>query len=83
MQVVMYIGFAIAVFAQLWMLVRAFQESILWGLGMLLLPILTLFFLAAHWDRAKQPFLLNLLGIGLIIVGYVNAGPTPPVPVSP
>ena len=57
--------FAIVV-GGLWMLVRAFSEGVLWGLGCLFLPLVSLFFLIIHWRQAKDPFFLQLMGLGAI-----------------
>jgi len=55
----------------LWFLVAAFRESIWWGLGCLFIPIVQLIFLIMHWQAAKKPFFLQLLGIALIIVAII------------
>ncbi len=60
-----------------WMLVRAFSESILWGLGCLFLPLVSLFFLIVHWRQAKDPFFLQLMGIGVIFGAAFLGGELP------
>lgn len=64
-----YIGLAIFIIGGIGMLIAAFKESILWGLGCLLLAPISLVFLILHWDKAKNPFLLQLFGIGIIFLG--------------
>ena len=59
------------------MLVRAFSESIVWGLGCLFLPLVSLFFLIVHWRQAKDPFFLQLLGIGVIFGAALLGGDLP------
>jgi hypothetical protein len=49
-------------------IIAAFQESILWGIGVLVFPVLQLVFLIVNWQRAKGPFILQLYGIGLVLV---------------
>ena len=46
----------------IWFLVVAFQESILWGIGCLLVPFVALIFLFMHSDKALKPFLVQVVG---------------------
>lgn len=81
MEILGYIGLGLVLVGNVWMLVRGFSESILWGLGMLLLPLVGLFFLFAHWDKAKHPFFVNLAGIAICFVGFgLGADSTQAVP---
>jgi hypothetical protein len=64
------IGFLINFIAGVWLLVAAFQESLWWGFGCLFIPFVQLVFLFAHWDRAKAPFLLGLVGGGIVFSAY-------------
>ena len=63
------VGVLLAVVGGLWLLVVGFQTSILWGIGMLLLPIIGLIFVFLHWQQAKSPFLLQVVGVVLIFAG--------------
>ena len=47
----------------IWFLVVAFQESVLWGLGCLLVPFVAIIFLIMHSDKALKPFLVQLVGL--------------------
>jgi hypothetical protein len=60
----------------IWILVEAFRESILWGLGCLFINILSFVFVAMHWETTKKPFLIYIGGIGLIIVGVLMSDGT-------
>ena len=64
-----YIGLAVFIIGGLGLLIAAFKESILWGLGCLLLAPISLVFLILHWDKAKNPFLLQLVGVAIIFLG--------------
>ncbi|MFK3651381.1 hypothetical protein ACI2IY_23540 [Lysobacter enzymogenes] len=64
-------GALISLGAGLWLLVLAFQEGIWWGLGSLLLSPVMLVFVILHWSVAKRPFLINLGGAALMIVGVL------------
>lgn len=71
-------GILLLVVGNLWFVVRAFQESILWGLGCLLLPFVSLGFLILHWGRAKDPFFLALYGLGAVfLVALIAPGALP------
>jgi len=55
-------------------IIKAFQESIVWGLASLFIPIVGLVFVLTHWDDAGKPFLIYLAGLALYIVGIVAVG---------
>ncbi|QQP95891.1 hypothetical protein [Lysobacter enzymogenes] len=69
--ILMVVGGLICFGAGLWLLVLAFQESIWWGLGSLLLSPVMLVYVILHWSEAKVPFLINLGGIAVAIVGVM------------
>ena len=53
------------------LLIKAFQVSILWGLGYLFVPFVSLIFIVVHWEVAKDPFLKSLLAIPFMVVGVI------------
>jgi len=55
-------------------LVEAFRTSILWGLGCLVIPLLSLIFVIMHWQETKKGFLINVVGAGIMILGRVMEG---------
>ena len=55
------------------LLIKAFQTSVWWGLGYLLIPFVALIFVFVHWDVAKKPFLMSLLCIPFFVVGAMLA----------
>ncbi|MEZ6065281.1 MAG: hypothetical protein R3B90_06145 [Planctomycetaceae bacterium] len=59
-------GIALAVVGWLWLLVAAFRVSWKWGLGILLVPPVAVFFIIRHWRLAKPP-------IGIVLAGLVLA----------
>ena len=63
----------------IWLLVEAFKESILWGLGSIFIPFVSLVFVIMHWDVSKTPFLIQIGGLVLLIAGVVITGPPPAV----
>lgn len=74
---VMWAGLILLLVGGVMFLISAFSESILWGLGCLFLPLVSLFFLIVHWRQAKDPFFLHLLGIGLIFGAVLLGGDLP------
>jgi len=66
----MFIGFVIALVYGITLLVKAFQTSLLWGLGSLFVPIVvSLVFVIVHWEVARSPFLRLLIGIPFLVLG--------------
>jgi len=55
-------------------LIKAFQTSLLWGLGSLFIPFVILVFVIKNWDDTKKPFLYAVGGWVLTIVGVVIGG---------
>jgi hypothetical protein len=68
-----FIGLAIAIIGGIWLLVKAFQESILWGVGVMFVPLVGLVFAAMHWSEAKWPFLINVAGWVIIFFSGVRS----------
>lgn len=81
------LGFILMVVGGIWLVIEAFRESVLWGIGVLLIPIVGLVFVAMHWDQAGKPFLIQLAGVILWFVGggaqkNVSALPPPRPPAA-
>ena len=51
------------------MLMAGFRESTLWGLGMLIIPLVSLIFVLTHWEDAKKPFIIQVVGWLLMAAG--------------
>lgn len=71
MLVLLIIGWVVAVVGGIMLLVVAFKESVLWGLGCLLVPFVALIFLIMHWSQAKNAFFVQLAGMALIFIALV------------
>ena len=68
-------GFAASFVGGIWFLVESFRESIWWGLGCLLISPVQFFFLIIHWDVAKKPFGIEMLGFVLLFAGALISEP--------
>lgn len=64
-----WVGILISAVGGIWLLVVAFQESVLWGLGCLFIPIVSLVFVIMHWEKGGKPFLVSLGGGVIAVVG--------------
>lgn len=67
MSAIVMLGTALLLIGGIWLIVEAFKTSILWGLGCLLITPVSLIFTFVHWDRASNPFILQLIGLALVI----------------
>lgn len=65
------IGAILAVVGYIWLLVLAFSESIMWGVGSLLCGIVALVFGITRWPETKAPLLIYAAGLLLGGVGQV------------
>lgn len=74
------LGLVIALVGVVWLLVITFKTSVLWGLGSLFIPIVSLVFVAMHWDETKRPFLIQVVGVVLMVAGAMMAPGQPVVP---
>ena len=69
MEVLLYIGIGIFIIGGIGTLIAAFKESLLWGLGCLLFTPISLVFLVLHWQKAKNPFFLQVVGLAVVLLG--------------
>jgi len=69
--VISLVGWLVCLVALIWIVVLAFQESVLWGLGCLFVAPISLVFVFMYWDEARRPFFFWLGGVVLSILGAV------------
>ena len=55
-------------------LIKAFQESVWWGLGYLCVPFVWLIYIVMFWDDTKKPFLYSLACVPVLVLGAVLLG---------
>ena len=70
-----YLGLTLIIIGGIGFLIASFRTSILWGIGCLLFYPISIVFLILHWDVAKNPFFLQLIGIGIVFLGVMLASP--------
>lgn len=67
------IGLIIALVFGIQILILAFKESVLWGLGSMFVPFVGLIFIIKFWEKTKKPFLYYLTCIPFFIIGSILA----------
>lgn len=72
MSILFLLGLLVALAGGVWFLVVAFKEHILWGLGSLLVPFVSLVFLIMHFGKSWRPFVVQVLGILIMIPGMIG-----------
>ena len=65
------IGGIAAFITGIMILIEAFKESLLWGIGSLIVPVVILIFVLTHWTETGKLFLYNIAASAVIIVGSV------------
>lgn len=73
--ILVLIGLLLVLVGGIAFIVATFRESVLWGLACLFVPFASLAFLIIHWQKAKDPFFMQLYGI-VFIIGAAILGDT-------
>lgn len=71
--VMMLLGSLLLLVGGVMMIVNAFKTSLAWGLGVLFLWPVGLYFLAKNWQENKKPFFIQLAGLAILMVSLVMA----------
>ncbi|MBI3722648.1 hypothetical protein HY251_01640 [bacterium] len=69
------VGLVLLIVGGIWLFIEGLRESILWAIGMLFIPFVSLIFVISHWETAKRPFLTQLGGWVLVILGTAMSHP--------
>jgi hypothetical protein len=67
MTALLILGGILSFVGGIWLLVAAFQTSVWWGLGSLLVPFVSLIFVIMNWQVAKKPFLISVVGTVVLL----------------
>ena len=65
-----WLGVILSLIGGLWIVVNAFRTSVLWGLGALLVPFVSLIFAIMNFGENKIPLILSVIGTVLLFMGY-------------
>jgi hypothetical protein len=68
------VGIVLSLIGGIWILVLAFRKSILWGLLCLFISPIAIVFAIQNWAIAKRPFLIEIAGVVLLILGAIVQG---------
>jgi hypothetical protein len=68
------VGFIASAVGGIMVLIKAFQNSVLWGLGSLIVPFVIIVFAIMNWDECKKGLLIAIGGVVLAIIGTVLGG---------
>jgi hypothetical protein len=63
----MAVGYMMSIVGGVWFLIIAFQDDVMSGILCLICGIYSLYYLVTHFEEEKQPFFLQLVGMGIII----------------
>lgn len=75
--ILLIIGMGCALVGGIWLIIEAFRKSLLWGLGCLFFPVISLIFVIMHWTTCWRPFVLNVVGVLLLLAGMSLMTPAP------
>ncbi|MCP4611808.1 MAG: hypothetical protein GY845_24155 [Planctomycetes bacterium] len=67
--IILVVGVIITIVGGVRFVIAAFEESVWWALGVLLLPIVSPIFLILHFDDAWRPALNYAIGFILVLLG--------------
>lgn len=65
-----WLGIVLSLIGGLWIVVNAFRTSVLWGVGSLLVPFVSLVFALMNFGENKIPLLISVIGMVLVFMGY-------------
>ena len=74
--ILLAIGGLAAAAGAIWFIIVAFKEGPLWGIGVMLIPFVSLIFLVKFWSDAWKPFVLQTLGGFVVGIGAAIFIPT-------
>ena len=74
----LFVGIALIIVGGFMFLIAAFREGVLWGLACLCVPVVQVFFLIVHWQEARKAFVIQLIGIALLVLTAMGSPETIP-----
>lgn len=73
-EIILIIGLGIFIIGGIGFLIAAFKTSIIWGFGCLLVAPVQILYLFIHWDKARKPFLIQVIGGVVMIAAAYTQG---------
>ncbi len=71
--IAMWVFSIVSLAGYLWLLILAFKKSTAWGLAVLFIPFVSLYFSIKFWAETKKPFLIHSsASAGLIVLAVVS-----------
>ncbi len=68
-------GWLLTFLGSLWIIVLAWQRSVLWGVICVLVPIVQIVYVAMHVKESKQAFFLQIAGLILVVLASLAGVP--------
>ena len=68
-QILIVIAIALFVISDIFILIKAFKTSLLWGFGSLFIPVVGIAYIIVYWNETSKYVGWFLLSIVLFIVG--------------
>jgi hypothetical protein len=72
MALLLVLGWLLVLVGGIWLAIGAFRVSILWGLGVIFVPFVSLVFLVMQWEENKRAFFISLAGGALLVIGIAG-----------
>ena len=72
----LFAGLLISTVGSVMLLIEAFRQSVLWGLGSMFVPFVSLIFLVMFWQAARRSFIIQLQGSGFLLLAAISAAAT-------
>jgi len=67
------LGVILLLIGNIWILVLAFKTGVWWGVGSMFIPLVGLIFTLLHLRDTWKPFLIEIVGVVLVLVNYTPA----------
>ena len=70
------LGIILAILGAIGLYIAAYKTSVAWGVGCFMIPPIMLLFVIEHWEDAKNPFFLWVIGIVICVIsgGFRSTG---------
>lgn len=68
------VGVIVAFIGSIRLLICVFTTSILWGVAVIVVPLLMPVFVFLNWHETRGPFINIMIGLGLIGAGLLFGG---------